>query len=161
MKTLFVLGVSTVVLTGCGMMPDGLFGNRDRPEPLVEATPEDVPEGAIPENARTVEEFDTTSAGDRAAALEGADASGAERNLGLTIASLGDVTEPGIWLKTPLVSEPGKGRVEFVQAGTAVAVDLIPLEGEAGAGSRISLAAMRLLEADLTSLPELRVFQSN
>jgi hypothetical protein len=156
-----ILGVVAVSLSACSVMPEGLFGKRNKPEQVLSVEPETVEEGAIPEDARTVEEFDTTSASDRAAALEAANATGGERSLGTTVASLGDVTEAGIWLKTPLVSEPGKGRVEFPGAGTAVAVDLIPLEGSPGAGSRISLAAMRLLEADLTSLPELRVFLIN
>ncbi|MCZ7675957.1 MAG: hypothetical protein M5U35_08950 [Roseovarius sp.] len=42
-----------------------------------------------------------------------------------------------------------------------MAVDLIPLDAAPGAGSRISLAAMRLIEADLTALPELRVFRTD
>src|SRR6056297_3298538 len=41
----------------------------------------------------------------------------------------------------------------------SVVVDLIPLDASPGAGSQISLAAMRLIEADLTGLPELRVFR--
>ena len=152
------------VLAGCAVVPEGLFGQRNRPTPAVEAVPgsdTETEEGAIPEDARTAEEFDTTSAADRATALEAAAASGTEADLGVTIATLGDVTQTGIWLKTPLVSEPSKGRVEATENGKAVAVDLIPLEGQAGAGSRISLAAMRLLEVDLTSLSELLVYRSN
>ena len=89
-----------------------------------------------------------------------AGAAGGETDLGVTIASLGAVAEPGIWLKTPLVQAEARGRVEFPEKGTKVAVDLIPLDAEPGAGSQISLAAMRLLEADLTSLPELRVYRT-
>ena len=118
-------------------------------------------EDTVPEDARTVEEFDTTSAAERAEAAEAAALNGAATNLGLTIASLGAVTEPGIWLKTPLVSTPAKGRVEYPEKGTVVAVDLIPLEGEPGSGSRLSLAAMRILGADLTALPEVRVYRTN
>ena len=79
----------------------------------------------------------------------------------MTIASLGDVAQSGIWLKTPLVSEPSKGRVEVSATGKAVALDLLPLEAAPGAGSRISLAAMRLLEVDLTALTEMRVYRAN
>ncbi|MEM7596719.1 MAG: hypothetical protein AAF382_03415 [Pseudomonadota bacterium] len=152
--------VATLALTGCGVVPDGLFGPRDRPDPVVEVAPAPE-EGAIPEDARTAEEFDTTSADDRAAALEAASSSGGETELGTTIATLGDVTQTGIWLKTPLVSEAAQGRVKSTENGKAVAVDLIPLEADPGAGSRISLAAMRLLEVDLTSLAELQVYRSN
>lgn len=160
MKKLGVLTVICAFLAGCGVTQGGLFGNRDSVEPAVEAAPASDAD-TIPNAARTAEEFDTTTANDRAAALEGAALSGAETDLGLTIASLGDVTDTGIWLKTPLVSAPSKGRVVFAETGKAVAIDLIPLGGEASAGSRISLAAMRLLELDLTSLAELRVFRVN
>lgn len=108
-----------------------------------------------PPDARTVEQFDTTTAEDRAAATAGAPASGARR-LGTTIATLGAPTEPGIWLKTPLVGETTMGRV--VYNGASVAVELRPSGGVAGSGSQISLAAMRLIGAPLTGLPEIAVY---
>jgi hypothetical protein len=112
---------------------------------------------APPKNARTAEQFDTTTASERqeAAAVPTATS---ERALGETIASLGDVSKPGFWLETPLVSEPTQGRVLFPGSGKSAQVDLIPIEGPATAGSRISLAAMRLIEAPLTDLPTLKVF---
>lgn len=139
-------------------MPQGLFGNRDEPPPVAVL---ETAEGEVPETARTVDDFDTTTAGERAAALQRAESEGGQTDLGVTIATLGDVTQTGIWLKTPLVSQAAKGRVELSGTGASVAVDLIPLEAEPGAGSRISLAAMRLLEIDLTSLAELRVYRFN
>ncbi|MEQ9674550.1 MAG: hypothetical protein RLO10_08810, partial [Roseovarius indicus] len=108
----------------------------------------------------TADSLDTKSEYERAQAVAVAGAAGGETDLGVTIASLGAVAEPGIWLKTPLVQAEARGRVEFPEKGTKVAVDLIPLDAEPGAGSQISLAAMRLLEADLTSLPELRVYRT-
>ena len=107
-----------------------------------------------PPNARTIEQFDTTSAQDRAAAI--AAPSSGERRLGTTIASLGSPTDPGIWFKTPLVSEVTQGRVEY--QGNSVNVELRPSGGAAGSGSQISLAAMRLIEAPLTGLPEVTVY---
>ncbi len=107
-----------------------------------------------PENAVTVEDFDTTSAEDRTAATA-PDAS-IDVALGVTIASLGPPTEPGIWLKTPLVDAVMQGRVDY--NGASVNLELRPSGGEAGAGSQISLAAMRLLGVPLTSLPELTVY---
>jgi len=80
-----------------------------------------------------------------------------EITLGRTVASLGDVTQPGFWLKTPLVSRPIPGRVVWAEGGNSVAVTLIPMPGARGAGSRISLAAMREMEIPLTALPELIV----
>ena len=110
-----------------------------------------------PASARTVEEFDTTTEQERVAALNDGAGGTQGRFLGRTVASLGSPTEPGIWLKTPLVSQPSKGRIEYLANGKSVSVDLIPIEGDAGSGSRISLAAMRLIEANLTDLPELEV----
>ncbi len=107
-----------------------------------------------PPTARTVEQFDTTTAEDRAAAV--APPAGGERRLGTTIASLGSPTDPGIWFKTPLVSEVTQGRVDY--NGKSVNVELRPSGGAAGSGSQISLAAMRLIEAPLTGLPEVTVY---
>lgn len=75
--------------------------------------------------------------------------------LGATVVSLGAAGEPGMWLKTPLVTQTQKGRV--YHNGLWLAVTLIPIEGEAGAGSRMSLSAMRALELPLTELTEVRV----
>lgn len=108
-----------------------------------------------PPTARTVEDFDTTTAEDRAAALQAAPEVG-ERRLGTTIASLGSPTDPGIWFKTPLVSAVTQGRVEY--NGNSVSVELRPSGGAPGSGSQISLAAMRLIEAPLTGLPEVTVY---
>jgi hypothetical protein len=74
-----------------------------------------------------------------------------------TIASLGDVTRPGLWMRTPLVTAPARGRVRDPGTGAAVVLDLIPLDAAPGAGSRMSLAAYRALGLPLTALPELRV----
>jgi len=106
--------------------------------------------------ARHVEDFDTTTEAERAAALSYGDASG--RVLGRTVASLGSPTEPGFWLETPLVDAVGPGTVISALTGRTVAVELRPIAGPATSGSRISLAAMRLLGVALTDLPELVVF---
>jgi hypothetical protein len=109
----------------------------------------------VPPGARTVEQFDTTSAVDKARAAQPA-AGGTD--LGTTIASLGAPGQPGFWLKTPLAAAPGPGRVVYRANGKSVQVELIPLEGAAGAGSRMSLAALRVIEAPLTELSEVRVY---
>lgn len=159
--------LSVLAVSGCGAVPDRwLPAQTETPAPAEAEEPLDPTQVAQPapiappEGARTADEFDTTSAAEREEAVSEAAAPSGERDLGRTVASLGAVGEPGIWLKTPLVSAPSRGRVEFPDKGTSVAVDLIPIEGEPGSGSRISLAAMRLIEADLTSLPELRVYTS-
>ncbi|MEP1355108.1 MAG: hypothetical protein ABJX32_21815 [Tateyamaria sp.] len=78
--------------------------------------------------------------------------------LGRTIASLGNPGEPGLWLKTPLVSAERKARVSNPATGQAVEVTLIPIEGPRTAGSRMSLAAMQALGAPLGDLVEVDVF---
>src|SRR6056297_2341008 len=152
MKRVFAI-MAILGLGGCGGVENGFFG-QSQPAPAQNSAP--APAAEVPATADTL---DTTSAEDRAEAVE-ATAGGVTTDLGLTIASLGAVGEPGIWLKTPLVTAPARGRVEYPERGTAVAVDLIPLEAAPGSGSRISLAAMRLIEADLTALPELRVYRT-
>ncbi|WP_439140820.1 hypothetical protein [Planktotalea sp.] len=111
----------------------------------------------VPKAARTVEEFDVTTAEERKEATA-VPAAAVEQKLGQTIASLGDPTQAGFWIKTPLVKSEGKGRVVYPGSGKSVQVDLIPIEGEASAGSRLSLAAFRIIEAPLTELPEVEVF---
>lgn len=113
----------------------------------------DFPPPPAPD-ARTVEQFDTTTAQDRAAAV--AAPSAAERRLGTTIATLGSPADPGIWFKTPLVGAITQGRIEY--QGKSVNLELRPSGGAAGSGSQISLAAMRLIEAPLTGLPQVTVY---
>lgn len=108
-----------------------------------------------PPTAVTVEDFDTTTAEDRAEALEAPEPAG-ETRLGSSIASLGNPADPGIWLETPLVETLKPGRIAW--QGNSVNVELRPSGGAAGSGSEISLAAMRLLTAPLTDLPEIEVF---
>ncbi|WP_171054546.1 D-galactarate dehydratase [Roseovarius arcticus] len=155
MKNLILISAATVV-AGCAAAPDWLSPGRTptpEAEPATITAPSTAPK--VPPNARTVEQFDTTSAADKAAAAQPAAGGTA---LGTTIASLGAPGEPGFWLKTPLVKKPGPGRVVYPANGKSVKVDLIPLGGDAGAGSRMSLAALRVIEAPLTGLPEVQVF---
>lgn len=156
--------VASVVILGlgaCGLVP----GLTTRPEPGMQA-PEDrdtvrpelrpeVRAAVPPGGAQTAEALDTTSAAERA---EAATVGGGGAVLGRTIAALGDVAEPGFWLKTPLVRTRTTGKVEFPQTGLSAQVDLLPLDGPPTAGSQISLSAMRLIGAPLTGLPELVVY---
>jgi len=116
---------------------------------------------APPENARTIEEFDTTTPEARDAAVAPAPAPQADATggrLGTTVASIGDPAEPGFWIRTPLVTARAPGRVYYAATGRTVQVQLIPSGGPAGGGSQVSLATMRLLDAPLDSLPELVVY---
>lgn len=134
-------------LAGCAVMEQmELPGNRDTgAETEVSAPPP-------PADARSVEEFDTTSAAERKVA---ASAGTGGTRLGRTVASLGDPSRPGFWIETPLVTEERAGRLEYPLKGTRVEVTLLPAEG---GSSRVSLAALRLLDAPLADLSELDVF---
>lgn len=104
-----------------------------------------------PAGARTADQFDTTTAEQRAAATDVTPA--AEEPLGEVVASLGDPTEGGLWLETALVDEPRAGRV-VAPNGAAALVELRPGAG----GARLSLATMRLLGIPLTELPTISVY---
>ncbi|MEO0568602.1 MAG: hypothetical protein AAF066_12785 [Pseudomonadota bacterium] len=158
-----IICLTLAFLGGCDQLSRILPNNPPFEDIPKTTTPELAPETVTPvatppppSAARTVEQFDTTSEQQRAAAVSQAKSNGG-RSLGRTVASLGAAGEPGIWLKTTLVDRPQKGRVVYPAKGTRVVVDLIPLDNAAG-GAQLSLAAMRLLQADLTSLPEVEVF---
>lgn len=103
----------------------------------------------------SAEALDTTTAAEREAATRAPASAGAA--LGSTVVSLGSATEPGLWLKTPLVDAEQPGRVTNPATGKFAAVTLIPLEGPATAGSRMSLPALRLIGASLTDLTTVEV----
>lgn len=96
--------------------------------------------------------LDTTSAEQKQAALDAPAASG-ERQLGKVAVSLGSPSEPGIWLRSALVTAPGKGRV-VTASGQSVAVDLLPGQGAA----QLALPGFVALGLSLTALPEVTVF---
>lgn len=138
-----MMSLCCLVVAGCGIVPtgdppvqgearDGVTTNvLVRPQ----ARPADVPE------AQTAGPEPEMSIG----------------TLGRTVASLGNASEPGLWLKTPLVKTERSGRVFYPETGKSVAVTLIPIDGPVTAGSRLSLAAMQALGAPLTGLPEIDV----
>ncbi|WP_226780539.1 hypothetical protein [Oceaniglobus trochenteri] len=164
--------VGLFALTACGQAPE--FLQRGKPanqrpagEPLSSTTPggadlSDEVRAVVaapppPSSARTADEFDTTTSEQRAKA-EAAPTGGGERRLGETVASLGDPTQSGFWIKSPLVKTPGSGRIENPTNGKSAQVELIPLDGPESGGSQVSLAALRLIEAPITDLPTLVVY---
>ncbi len=159
-----VLCLALLGIAGCGGQGPGLFdrlgGGRAEPAPVAEPLPAAEPAAAPDGPPETLGEGDpietATLAPDDPGAAAAAPAGGGR--LGTTIASLGDPAEPGFWLKTPLVTEPRQGRVVYAVSGRSVQVQLLPSGGPAGGGSQVSLAAMRLLDAPLTGLPELEVY---
>ncbi|TMM55622.1 hypothetical protein FDT80_05170 [Sulfitobacter sabulilitoris] len=148
MCTAFIV---VAVLGGCGDL-----ATRPAPGPATDAAPAQTRRPAPPPpGATTPEQFDTTTAAQRAEAAavrpDGA------RVLGTTIASLGSPTEPGFWLKTPLVTTETPGRVTNPATGKSAAVTLIPIPGPPTAGSRMSLPALRLIGAQLGALTPVEV----
>lgn len=102
--------------------------------------------------ARSAEDYDLTSAAERERALATPVDAGAEQ-LGAVVVVLGNAAEPGFWLRSSLVKQPSKGRVETADRAS-VAVELLP-----GAGSaQLSLAAFRALGLSLTALPQVTVY---
>ena len=163
MKRIFTLFLACLLLSACANLKlPGIFRPGGVPQtqaPDTSETPEEVEVAPVPPAARTVEDFDTTTTAQKNEALSNA-AAGGGVDLGVTIASLGAPSEPGFWLKTPLVSAPAKGRVLYPATGKSVEVDLIPIDGPKTAGSRMSLSAMRLVGAPFTGLPEIRVYRT-
>lgn len=174
MKQIIAPAALILTLTACGDQLnnplDGLFKKApsveepasdeplsaiDIPDETVEVAPLEEPSvvevGSI---GQTAETLDTTTEAEKAAATAAPAASSSE--LGTTVASLGDPTQQGFWLRTPLVSAETQGSVE-TEGGAVVQVTLIPIDGPASAGSRISLAAMRALDLGLTDLATLTV----
>ena len=74
-----------------------------------------------------------------------------------TLVTLGNAAEPGLWVKTPLVSTQGLGTVTAVESGRSIEVTLIPIDGPPTAGSRASLAALQALGLPLTAVSPLRI----
>ena len=151
------------VLAGCGqlgLMPQVSPGGDTSEGQLRPQSRPGAPEVAArtpPPDARSVEEFDTTTVEERQAAAT-AQEMGGEQALGTTVVSLGDPARPGFWIETPLVSTGGTGRVVYPGTGKASQVELIPIDGPVTAGSRMSLAVMRLIGVPLTGLAEVQVF---
>lgn len=156
------------VIAGCTQVPLDAQAPETTVETGVAVRPQARPAGlqtkvvAPPSSARTVDQFDTTSSADKAQAVKAA-ADPVAQNvlLGRTVASLGSPADPGFWLETPLVTQARTGRVVYPVNGKAVAVELRPIDGPKTAGSRLSLPAMRVIEAPLTGLPEIEVFAVN
>ncbi|MFC4730494.1 hypothetical protein [Salipiger abyssi] len=153
MKPLFLLPL--LVLAACSELPRLNAPSSEPAAGGAEATRPQARPAAPPAGARTAEAYDTTTAEERAEAS--APQAAGERLLGRSVASLGDPARPGFWVETPLVSAPTQGRV-VAPGGKSARVELIPIEGPASGGSRLSLAAMRLIGVPLTDLPTVEIY---
>lgn len=143
MKAYVTAAMALTLMAGCTPMEkigiDWPAKKTERPAPVVQDDP--AVEDSIPDERPTPQPDESTGF------------------LGVTVASLGDPGREGFWIETPLVSTPGMGRVTYEKTGRTVKVELIPISGPATAGSRLSLAAMRLLDAPLTGLPEVKLYR--
>ena len=167
MKPIFLTPL--LLLGACSQVSSIFSGPSDTKPAAATASSEDARPQARPapeagsgstaamSSGRSADSLDTTSEEERAAASS-APAAGGETRLGTSVASLGDPARSGFWLETPLVSSETEGRVVFPGTGKSAQVQLIPIEGPATGGSRISLSAMRLIGAPLTDLPTLEVY---
>ncbi|TRD16438.1 D-galactarate dehydratase [Palleronia caenipelagi] len=179
MKNSFRLCALPLALTlaGCADMPnpfepkepptppqqvriDRAPGQVDAPAAPVVAQPETPAEVAAVVDApppspaaTTVAQLDTTTEAQKAAATAAPQSVGAR--LGTAQAALGDPTDPGLWLKTGLVSSPQPGRVQAAN-GQSVLVELRPVPGDGG--PTMSLAAMQALQVPLTDIPVVTVY---
>ncbi|HEY0276119.1 MAG TPA: hypothetical protein VGC31_08635 [Paenirhodobacter sp.] len=133
----FALATAGIELTGCGLMRPARVAE---PMPVVSAV--NAPEGTAATPLQAVTQ-----------PLPG------ESALGSSVASLGDPTLGGFWVRTALVTQPVKGRVVNTRSGASVQVDLLPMEKQGG-GVQMSLAAMRLLTPTLTDQPNVILFES-
>lgn len=151
-STLLVsLCLGTVLLSACNMDRQAAT-----PRPAAPPAASTATTAILQGGAQTVAALDTTTPAEKAAATAPAKGGG---KLGSTMASLGDATEAGFWVKTPLVKAAAKGRVVNPANGKSANVDLQPLSG-GGAGSQLSLAAMQALGLSLTDLPEIEIWQN-
>ncbi len=165
MKHVMIASMMAIGLTGCSAISNGLgpgaSTGADRKMKSAVGVPgaTQTQDTVLPSEtlspppaptARTAEALDTTTPAQRAAAIQ--PPAGGARVLGTTVASLGSATEPGLWMKTPLVNTEIQGRVTNPATGKSSTVTLIPIKGAETAGSRMSLSALRLIGASLTDL---------
>lgn len=131
--------------------PTGLPTAPAQTEPVPSAVAPPAPLAAV---GQTAVALDTASNAERAAALSAPPPAG-ERELGRVTVGLGNPAETGFWLRSALVTSPGKGRVVTAD-GQSIAVDLLP----GASGAQLSLSAFRALGLSLTGLPEVTVYGS-
>ncbi|SFI45690.1 hypothetical protein [Jannaschia pohangensis] len=149
-----LLLILPIALAGCSDFP--IFNRApDAPAPAPSAPAAPAPETAaapaavLTGPATSAASLDTVSDADKAAARAAAETAPAGGELGQVTVSLGSPTDPGLWVKTDLVTEDTPGTVR-TGSGEAIAVTLRPLGGAGGA--QISLSALQALGLPLGGL---------
>jgi hypothetical protein len=138
--------LNLAALRGTGLRDDNAVPVAEVADSAVEVENSDVRPPSRPE----ITEIDDVTAAPKPAVS--AQKSGP---LGVTVASLGNPAETGLWLKTPMVQSEQTGRISY--NGKTIDAILIPIDGAATAGSRMSLHAFQALGAPLTDLVEVNV----
>ncbi|SDZ26989.1 hypothetical protein SAMN05444004_10929 [Jannaschia faecimaris] len=149
-----VFFILPVALMGCANLPllDRLPGRgAGAPVDAVAAPPPQATTVISPlaGPATTVASLDTVSEAEKEAARQAAAVAPAGGELGMVTVSLGSPSEPGLWVKSALVTEDTPGTVRTGD-GDAIAVTLRPLGGAGGA--QISLSALQALGLPLAGL---------
>lgn len=144
-------------LGACEQAGSGSAGGALAARPPAPAATASAGDGRLAVSGMMPAQLDGSTAAEKSAAADARGIKGGK--LGSTVASLGDATKGGYWLRTPLVTSPAKGRVVDPATGKSANVDLIPLGGPASGGSQISLPAMQMIGASLTDLPKVDVFR--
>jgi hypothetical protein len=104
---------------------------------------------ALTMGGQSAAELDAVSDVQKAAAVA---APNAGQVLGIVSVALGSPAQPGLWLKSNLVTAPTQGRAVLAN-GAGVNVDLLPSTG----GATLSFSAYRALGLGLTDLPQVQV----
>lgn len=151
MSRALILSVAALTLSGCALFQPGSVQSTAPAAAAAAVAPPPNP-GPLGADGQSADALDQSSDADIAAATA-APAAGGARALGTVTVALGSPAEQGFWIKTALVTAPGKGRVETA-SGASVNVDLIPGTG----GALLSLAAFRQLGLGLTDLPDVTVY---
>ncbi|WP_084657585.1 hypothetical protein [Natronohydrobacter thiooxidans] len=157
---------AALVLGGCAQLSSLGRGGGDAQAVAVQspdeatARPQTRPDGGVAAGlgraGLQAAALDQTSAEERAAAL--APPAARTQHLGETLASLGSPSEPGLWLRTGLVTRVTQGRIELPDGSRSLRVELRPSGAEAGSGSQLSLSAFTTLGLPLTQLVTLQVY---
>ena len=144
MKQIFAMTVIGASLAGCANLNfGGLSAGNAIPDAVIDASL-----GVATSELRPISRPEGTPSVAQPVA-------GQSGSLGVTVASLGTPAQTGLWLKTPLVKAQQTGSVAY--NGKTVRVLLIPIVGEATAGSRMSLQAFQALGAPLADLVSVEV----
>ena len=160
MKHIVAITVVGATLAGCSNLNLGglRIGANRQAEATVPAVEEIAVEAGVVAEGSEIRPLARPDIVESLVVVENTDVSPAQKAggpLGTTIASLGNPAETGLWLKTPMVQTEQTGRVSY--NGTTIDAILIPIEGSATAGSRMSLQAFQALGAPLTDLVEVNV----